>query len=193
MEKSPLTLLRPFIFIICISLLLLALIQRITAPSIESNQAAAAKQLIESILPEEYLGLLTSEHLESLKKSDSTQLIQHCETAFVTLMRTQAKGYSSELNVITSIQTSTDTLNQQTQRIIGVRVIPPQQETPGLGDIIMFDKSTWVLQFDNLKVPLAKELAEQVDYVTGATISTQAVMKAVSRTLQNPLPQPACY
>ena len=202
---------------VCISLLLLAVIQRITAPSIESNQAAAAKKLIESVLPEGYLELLTQDHLDALKKNtadktSSTQIIKHCNSEFLTLIQTQTNGYSSQLTTITSILSNTDASGQTIHRIVGARVIPPQQETPGLGDIIMFEKSTWILQFNNLKLPFdlpldknqvnknqAQQLTDsldyltdKVDYVTGATISTNAVIKAVARAIQLPISQPTC-
>lgn len=73
--------------------------------------------------------------------------------------------------------------------LTGVRVIY-HQETPGLGDKIEVKKSSWVLQFDGQGVELA--LSERFaltkeggtfDQLTGATITSRAMVNAVKQAL----------
>jgi len=74
--------------------------------------------------------------------------------------------------------------------INGVRVVS-DHETPGLGDYIEIAKSDWIKVFDGAS--LAKYHGEdwqvkkdggQFDYMTGATISPRAVVKAVHNALR---------
>ena len=60
--------------------------------------------------------------------------------------------------------------------LAGVRVTR-HRETPGLGDFIDTAKSPWILQF-------ADRSPEQVDAVTGATITSEAVKRGILNLLQ---------
>jgi Na+-translocating ferredoxin:NAD+ oxidoreductase subunit G len=73
--------------------------------------------------------------------------------------------------------------------LTGVRVVA-HRETPGLGDAIDAAKSSWILQFDGLTLampPLAMWAVDkddgQFDSITGATVTSRAVVKAVKNTL----------
>jgi electron transport complex protein RnfG len=74
--------------------------------------------------------------------------------------------------------------------ITGVRIIPPHNETPGLGDKIDIDKSDWILGFNGKSLNSPAEQGWKVkkdggdfDQMTGATITPRAVVKAVYNTL----------
>jgi Na+-translocating ferredoxin:NAD+ oxidoreductase subunit G len=74
-------------------------------------------------------------------------------------------------------------------KIIGLRILQ-HKETPGLGDKIEREKSNWVNQFDQLDLSMEiqwdiKKLGGQFDGFTGATITPQAILKAVKSLVNN--------
>lgn len=91
-------------------------------------------------------------------------------------------GYSGNIHLLAGIDVH--------GRILGVRVVS-HKETPGLGDYIEIAKSAWIRIFDGktLDDPESdgwevKKDGGQFDYMTGATITPRAVVKAVHRALQ---------
>ncbi len=76
-------------------------------------------------------------------------------------------------------------------KVQGVRVVPPHNETPGLGDKIETKKSGWIYGFNGLSLGnpadagwAVKKDGGQFDSFTGATITPRAVVGAVHRALQ---------
>lgn len=76
-------------------------------------------------------------------------------------------------------------------RITGVRVVPPHNETPGLGDKIETRKSDWILSFDGRSLDntpaenwAVRKDGGEFDQFTGATITPRAVVDAVHRALR---------
>lgn len=74
--------------------------------------------------------------------------------------------------------------------VTGVHVLA-HRETPGLGDQIESGKSDWVMQFDgrSLADPASDEWkinrdGGEFDQLTGASVTSRAVVKAVRNTLQ---------
>ncbi len=74
--------------------------------------------------------------------------------------------------------------------ITGVRVVPPHNETPGLGDKIETRKSDWIRSFDGRSLAntatdgwAVQKDGGDFDAFTGATITPRAVVGAVYRTL----------
>ena len=65
-------------------------------------------------------------------------------------------------------------------KIRGVRVIE-HSETPGIGDLIERPVSDWIDQFAGMSVENSWD--DDVDYVSGATITTRAVARAVQKGL----------
>ena len=91
-------------------------------------------------------------------------------------------GYSGEIKLLIGIALD--------GTLTGVRVLA-HKETPGLGDYIDLAHSDWIKNFDGLslaKIPEAgwkvKKDGGQFDYMTGATITPRAVIKAVHKALQ---------
>ena len=79
-------------------------------------------------------------------------------------------------------------INKQSE-IITTRVIK-HQETPGLGDYIDIEKNPWIDIFNetSLKKPVERLWAVKkdngdFDYISGATITPRAVIKALKNTL----------
>ena len=91
-------------------------------------------------------------------------------------------GYSGEIKLLIGIAVD--------GTLTGVRVLA-HKDTPGSGDYIDLAHSDWIKNFDGLslaKVPEAgwkvKKDGGQFDYMTGATITPRAVIKAVHKALQ---------
>lgn len=85
-----------------------------------------------------------------------------------------------------------------TQKLLGMRVLE-SRETPGLGDKIEKDKS-FVEGFDGVTQPLvgvgsrdATGEAHEVDMITGATISSRAVIRAINNALERYAPMVEQY
>lgn len=84
--------------------------------------------------------------------------------------KASAKGMDGDVVVIGS-------LDAAKQKLIAVRVLE-QHETAGLGDKVATD-GTFLHQFDNKPVSSAFEVGQDVDAITGATVSSKAVAQAV--------------
>ncbi len=82
--------------------------------------------------------------------------------------------------------------NPQTKRVIGIKVLE-SLETPGLGDKIKTEKNpAFAAQFADLAsepeimvVKDGKDADNEIDAITGATISSKAVARAVNATNQS--------
>jgi electron transport complex protein RnfG len=91
-------------------------------------------------------------------------------------------GYNAAIRLLIGISSSGS--------VTGVRVVG-HRETPGLGDAIDVVKSDWIRQFDGTSLampPLAAWAVDQeesghFDTLTGATVTSRAVVKAVRNTL----------
>jgi len=104
------------------------------------------------------------------------------QPAAVVLEAVAPDGYSGKIKLLIAIRAGGE--------ISGVRVIS-HKETPGLGDYIEIARDPWIKHFDNTS--LAKYAAAdwqvkkdggKFDYMTGATITPRAVVKAVHKALQ---------
>lgn len=91
-------------------------------------------------------------------------------------------GYSGEIRLVVAIWNDGS--------IAGVRVVG-HKETPGLGDYIEEHHSSWIRGFDHrsLQNPVdaqwkVKKDGGHFDYITGATITPRAVVKAVKNSLK---------
>lgn len=90
-------------------------------------------------------------------------------------------GYNGEIRLLVAIKAD--------GTLAGVRVIA-HRETPGLGDPIEENKSSWILGFNGLSLDHPPESMWAVqrdggafDQFAGATITPRAVVKAVRKTL----------
>lgn len=99
------------------------------------------------------------------------------------LEATAPDGYGGAIALLVGVDTQ--------GQVQGVRVVPPHNETPGLGDSIETKKSDWILGFDghSLGNPdsqgwAVKKDGGEFDSFTGATITPRAVVGAVHRALQ---------
>ncbi len=88
------------------------------------------------------------------------------------LRRLEVDGYAGAIELLAAFKPR----GHGAEALVGVRVTK-HQETPGLGDFVDTARSPWIRQFSN-RPP------EQVDTVTGATITSQAVKRGVMALLQ---------
>ncbi len=105
------------------------------------------------------------------------------EAAGVVMEVTAPDGYGGPIDLLVGVNPA--------GTITGVRVVPPHNETPGLGDKIEVDKSDWIKDFSgrSLKDPQPSGWAVEkdggdFDSFTGATITPRAVINAVHRALR---------
>ncbi len=103
------------------------------------------------------------------------------EPSAVILQTTAPDGYSGEIKLLIAIKANGE--------LAGVRVLA-HKETPGLGDYIEIQHGNWILNFNGLSLNKiksdgwrVKKDGGQFDYVTGATITPRAVVKAVHQAL----------
>lgn len=94
------------------------------------------------------------------------------------------KGYSGDIRLITALNKLS---NKPYPEIFGVSVVE-HKETPGLGDKIDRKKSTWILQFEqktytNPDLWKIKKNGGEFDSLTGASISSKAVIEEVKKVL----------
>jgi electron transport complex protein RnfG len=90
-------------------------------------------------------------------------------------------GYNAAIRLLIGVSAS--------GTVTGVRAVS-HRETPGLGDAIDVAKSKWILQFDGstLEMPPLQIWAVDkddghFDSITGATVTSRAVVKGVKNTL----------
>jgi len=98
------------------------------------------------------------------------------------LQVTAPEGYGGKIQLLTGIYYD--------GTLAGVRMVPPHNETPGLGDSIELKKSDWILGFNNKSLVnpgkngwQVKKDGGEFDQFTGATITPRAVVRAVHNAL----------
>ncbi len=167
---------------------LLAYTFDITKDNIARNEAQAKRELIEQALPKslydndvvhDVVQLAPTPELGSTHSANAYRARLHGEPAALVLETIAPDGYSGKIGLLVAIQTNGE--------IAGVRVVS-HNETPGLGDYIDSAKSPWIKQFDHAMLNTdaawkVKKDGGRFDYMSGATISPRAVVKAVHKAL----------
>lgn len=169
---------------------LLAYTFDITKDNIARNEAQAKRALIEQALPKQLydndvvhdvVQLPPTPELGSTNPTNAYRARLHGAPAALVLEAFAPDGYSGKIGLLVAIQSNGE--------IAGVRVVS-HNETPGLGDYIDSAKSAWIKQFDHATLGSndaawkVKKDGGRFDYMTGATISPRAVIKAVHKTLR---------
>jgi H+/Na+-translocating ferredoxin:NAD+ oxidoreductase subunit G len=169
---------------------LVALTHSTTAPRIAANEQAYLEQSLQPVLAGiEYDGQLSEstvviEPPHELPGGGDVPIYRvyagGAPVAALFVVRARG-GFSGPIRLLIGIDAAGG--------ITGVRVLE-HRETPGLGDLIEFDKSDWITQFDgkSLIEPLVdawaiKRDGGEFDQLTGASITPRAVIKAVKETL----------
>jgi electron transport complex protein RnfG len=107
---------------------------------------------------------------------------RHGQPAGVVLQATAPDGYGGAIDLLVGLD--------RAGTVLGVRVIPPHHETPGLGDGIERRKSAWIVAFNGTSLArpgtggwAVKQEGGVFDAFSGATITPRAVIGAVHRAL----------
>jgi electron transport complex protein RnfG len=172
-----------------IATLAISLVARNTRQNIAANQAAYAMRILGEVLPAD--GYNNEPHLDVISLSDTTlsgsetplpayraRLDQQLVATVMTVIADT--GYVSPIKLLVGIDSEGN--------IIRVRAIE-HKETPGLGDKIEPEKSTWINLFDGANAgtevdwTLRRDGGE-IDHISGATITSRAVVKAVHAALE---------
>ncbi|ANQ19234.1 RnfABCDGE type electron transport complex subunit G [Vibrio natriegens] len=140
-----------------------ALLREVLAGQPYSNDVFSNRQLIE------YEG----KSFELYRVEDENQQLINW------VIRGEQEGYSGTIRFLIGLKISGE--------IIGVRIIS-HSETPGLGDKIEAEKSSWILSFakrtlENTGVWAVQKDGGDFDQFSGATITPRAVVKGVHQAL----------
>ncbi|MEA2015741.1 MAG: RnfABCDGE type electron transport complex subunit G [Actinomycetota bacterium] len=153
----------PVIFlaiIVIISVSLLLLISSVTAPVLEVRKAEETKSTLEVIFPE----------MDSYEIEDEIYVIYRDGEKEGYAFKTSGSGYSGEIDILVGLDTSF--------KIKGISILS-QTETPGLGARIAEDSFTAQFKGIALSEVALKSEGGGVDAITGATISSSAVVDAI--------------
>ncbi len=164
---------------------------QVTHPAIEQSERAARMRLIAETLPP---GSFDNDLVKDGRPLPVDPLLGNKrpglfyparlagKPAAVVLEAAAPDGYSGEIRFLIGI------LPDGT--VTGVRVTG-HRETPGLGDYIEIGKSAWIHEFDRKSLtnpqPVdwkVKKDGGRFDYMTGATITPRAMVKAVRKALE---------
>ena len=155
-----------------------------------AHHKALEKALLEIVAEDSHNNELLNDYIEvsspllGLKTSKDAFLArQDGEPVAAIIPAVAPEGYGGSISLIVGIQYD--------GTITGVRIVPPHNETPGLGDKIEIKKSDWLLGFNGKSLNNTRDKAWKVkkdggdfDQLTGATITPRAVVKAVHNTLK---------
>lgn len=172
-----------------------------TKPRIEANRARAVREAIEEVLghPDRYEtlyvvnGRLTAQPPPGAdpRALDQVYLGYRGLSAIGFAVTAAEAGFQDLIHLIFGYDPTSGS-------VIGMRVLD-NRETPGLGDKIVRD-SAFVSEFDEVAAPLRGVKAGQgdgapgeVDMITGATISSRAVIRIVNNRLERLRPMLDAY
>lgn len=162
-----------------------------TSPIIQKSEAEAKKKMLLELISNEvydndiekdFISIEPNKFLKNNKVTQAYYVKNNSEKKAIILEARAPDGYSGDIFLLVAINSNAE--------IINTRVIK-HKETPGLGDYIIKDKSNWIdifqlKSFSNLdkKEWKVKKDKGQFDYVTGATITPRAVIKAIYNALE---------
>ncbi|MEQ1589128.1 MAG: electron transport complex subunit RsxG [Gallionella sp.] len=169
----------------------LAFTFNITHDKIAASEEAEKLNLIKQIVPQEKFDNQIMQDTLSIA-ADPLLGNNNATTAYRGRLQSQPSvlvleaiapdGYSGKIRFIMALQYD--------GTISGVRVVK-HKETPGLGDYIDAAKSYWIKGFNGISLTnrtdkdwKVKKDGGQFDYMTGATISPRAMIKAVHKASQ---------
>lgn len=176
----------PIAIIIILSVILISLSQTILKDKISTNRALAMAEFMLDIAPEnlaqqDLKDLINSSFIISSKNHDpqhAFRIIQHDAQTGIILFPIVAKGYKGSIELAVGIM--------RNGTITGVRTYR-HNETKGIGDGIDLAVSDWITQFqgrslENTTWGISSD-NNGFDGLSGATITSRAVIKKVEQTL----------
>lgn len=174
-QPSPFRLVGTLGGIAVLSGLLVVMTYQWTKPAIERNQREALERAVFSVLP----GAVRSEPVEMTGQTVFAGF-DEADRRIGFALESEARGYQDVVRILYGF-------DPDRQKIIGMTVLQ-STETPGLGDKIIRDPA-FHANFEALDVSRevevvksgAKTEAWQIDGISGATVSSQAVGQAIRR------------
>ncbi|MEE3386892.1 MULTISPECIES: electron transport complex subunit RsxG [unclassified Alcanivorax] len=168
----------------------LAITNELTIGKVECNKQAALMASLNEVMPHDRHDndlladrITVSDPLLGRNGHHIYRARQDGEPNGAVLEATAPDGYGGNIALIVGVDMQ--------GKVRGVRVVPPHNETPGLGDKIETKKSDWIYGFNGLSLGnpadagwAVKKDGGQFDSFTGATITPRAVVGAVHRALQ---------
>ncbi|MEY4920826.1 MAG: hypothetical protein RLZZ564_354 [Pseudomonadota bacterium] len=162
----------------------------LTKTPIEESDARAKRMFLNQVVPsnlydnnlvKDTISVEPNPLIGNKKNIDIFRAKKNNQVIAVIIETIAPDGYSGEIKTLVGVD--------QKDKILGVRVIT-HKETPGLGDYIEVDKSHWIKNFNlkSLDEMGEKEWAVKkdggdFDYVSGATITSRAVIKSTYKSL----------
>ena len=183
------------LFFALIGTALLALTYQLTEKPIARSEEKEKLKLITQIAP---VSVYDNDIMKDTRQLPADELLGNDDTSIAYLGRQKGRptivilqaaapdGYNGKIHLIIAVRSD----GPNNGKIGGVRVIS-HKETPGLGDYIEIAKSKWIAVFDGKSLDEPKDGEWKVkkdggafDYMSGATITPRAVVKAVHKALQ---------
>ncbi len=167
--------------------LLIITVHWFSEPTIIAAQQKQLNELLDNLLPaksadnnfKDNVVLIESEALGTLDAQRVYRAELNGEPSGAIITAVSTMGYSGDITLLIGIEYN--------GTIHAVRVLS-HSETPGLGDVIETQKSDWIFKFDQLPTAAltntywaVKKNGGEFDRITGATITSNAVIKAVER------------
>ncbi|MHC5112930.1 MAG: RnfABCDGE type electron transport complex subunit G [Planctomycetota bacterium] len=185
-RPSGLRLVATLVLATAVSGLAIAGVYQVTLPTIEANQERARREAVFKVVPGAAAMLRLVERDGALAEPGAGD--ERAEAIFAAYdeddgfvgwaIEGEGPGYQDTIRVIYGY-------DPVRQRVVGMHVLD-SRETPGLGDKI-FKDAAFVAQFEALalepEIVLVKDGAEaenEVDAITGATISSRAVVRIIN-------------
>ena len=168
----------------------LAITNELTISKVDCNRQAALMRSLNEVMPHDQHDndlladrITVSDPLLGRSEHHIYRARLTEQASGAVLEATAPDGYGGNIALIVGV-TADGTVK-------GVRVVPPHNETPGLGDSVETRKSDWIFSFDgrSLSNPgddgwAVKKDGGEFDSFTGATITPRAVVGAVHRALK---------
>jgi electron transport complex protein RnfG len=168
--------------------LLLVMAYELTLPQIERNRAEALRRAVFEVVPEAASmqklvvrdGALVVADGSEAKGTPAIHAVYRADGSFCGYaIPGEGNGFQDVISLLYGFDPARG-------RMVGMRVLE-SRETPGLGDKI-FKDAAFVANFDDLAVEPAivavpkgqKNAAHEVDSITGATISSKAVVRILN-------------
>ena len=168
----------------------LALTNEATLPKIECNRQQALASSLHQVMPQAMADnnmlldwIIVTDPLLGRGEHHVYRARKDGKPSGAVLEAVAPDGYGGRISLLVGVDMS--------GTVTGVRVIPPHNETPGLGDKVELKKSDWILSFNGRSLGnpspegwAVKKDGGVFDSFTGATITPRAVVAQVQRALE---------
>jgi len=158
-------------FVVLVAVVVLTLTNSITRDKIALAKKQAVAEMLSALFP----------NMDSFTYDDKTGMytILADKTTIGYAFTAEGRGYGGPIDILIGLKPDNKTLQ-------GIRIIS-QQETPGLGAKIV--EASFLDQFNGVSVDQVKLARNggKIDAITGATISSTAVVKGVRNAIEQRL------